>query len=347
MKLLASLFGARSSSQKPIARTRVAAPVEIPSDAGSAPLRIVDHLWGHDGLPILDWPAIEAWLSGLPSDEIRAVAKADCQRAWLLHLRDSLGGPYEVHESAQCFLLAPYTGKPAEETLKFVARTRGRIEATLEGLAQNRPTDREILIVFENPEAYYRYVAHAYPDQGEFSFSSGMFLHAGCPHFVTTHDEMHTVERVIAHEMTHASLAHLRIPLWLNEGIAVNTEDRLMGRLSKQFTPAEMRDKHLAFWSEETIQEFWSGASFHRSDEGNLLSYDLGQILVEILAPDWPRFSAFVQAADYEDSGNSAARVHLGMELGDAVASMFERPSSKGWRPHPEKWLEEVNHTPE
>ena len=143
--------------------------------------------------------------------------------------------------------------------------------------------EREVLIVFSDQDAYYRYVSHAYPDDGEFAFSSGMFLHAGCPHFVTVHDdETHAVERVIAHEMTHASVAHLSIPLWLNEGLAVNMEDRLMGRLPKLFTPAELRHKHLAFWSRDTIQEFWSGRSFGRPDDGNMLSYDLAQILARM-----------------------------------------------------------------
>jgi hypothetical protein len=347
MKLLKSLFGARPSPPKPVALTRIAAPLEIASVAASAPFQIVDHLRGHEGLPILDWRAVEDWLSRMPSLEARSARKADCQRAWLLHLRDALGGPYELHESAQCFVLAPYTNRFAALTLAFVARTRERIAATLEGLAQERSADKEILIVFTDPDAYYRYISQVYPDDGEFSFSSGMFLHAGCPHFVTVHDEMHTVERVIAHEMTHASLAHLRIPLWLNEGIAVNTEDRLMGRLPKLFTPAEMREKHLAFWGEEEIQEFWSGKSFYRPDDGCMLSYDLAQILVEIFAPDWPRFRAFVQVADYQDSGDSAAREHLDLELGDAIASLFEQASSEGWQPHPEKWSEDVTHTPE
>ena len=31
------------------------------------------------------------------------------------------------------------------------------------------------------------------------------------------------------HEMTHGSVAHLPLPLWLNEGLAVNTERRLAG----------------------------------------------------------------------------------------------------------------------
>jgi hypothetical protein len=344
MKLLSSLFGSRDVKSEVDAVSRVAAPAEV-AIAGADPFPIAAHLYGHEGLPILDWQAAQGWLSGLASEKDRMVARTECQRVWLLHLRDALG--YELHESSQCFVLAPYDGKAAQVMLKFVARTRDRIASVLDGIAQSRREEKEILIVFADHDTYYRYVSHAYPDSGTFAFSSGMFLHAGCPHFVTMHDEVHVTERVISHEMTHASVAHLRIPLWLNEGIAVNTEDRLMGRTPKLFTPAELREKHLAFWGKDEIQEFWSGQSFHRPDDGSTLSYDLAQMLIEIFAADWPSFRAFVQSADYEDSGYAAALEHLQVDLGESMASLLNQPSAEGWRPDPEKWHGDVAHEPE
>ena len=38
------------------------------------------------------------------------------------------------------------------------------------------------------------------------------------------------VQQVVCHELVHACSAHLRLPLWLNQGIAALTVDRLMGR---------------------------------------------------------------------------------------------------------------------
>lgn len=255
-----------------------------------------------------------------------------------MHLRDALGEGYELKESPLAFVLSPYVDRTPEALLEFIARTRRRIDGTLEGLTHREEGDREILIVFADDDTYYRYVTHAYPEDGEFAFSSGMFLHSGCPHFVTMQQELQTVERVITHEMTHASVAHLRIPLWLNEGLAVNTEERLMGALPKLYSVAEMREKHLAFWNRETIQEFWSGHSFYRPDDGNMLSYDLGRTLVEILAGRWSQFRAFALAASYEDGGAAAARECLGIELGDSLAGMFEQESSEGWAPDPQRW---------
>ena len=38
------------------------------------------------------------------------------------------------------------------------------------------------------------------------------------------------VEQVTCHELTHGFTAHLRLPMWLNEGLAMLTVDRLVGR---------------------------------------------------------------------------------------------------------------------
>lgn len=342
MKFLAAMFGKKAATTA--ARQAEPAPVEIVCQGTGQPFALTEHLYSHEGLPILDWQAALEW-----SEQASSAANAlmDCKRGWLLHLRDALGQGYELRESAHAAVLSTGGERFASTMLDFVERTRRRIAVTLEGLATFRADDREILIIFDDPETYYRYVSHAYPEDGEFAFSSGMFLHAGSPHFVTMQAEHQTVERVIAHEMTHASLAHLPIPLWLNEGLAVNVEDRLMGKLPKLFEPAEMRQKHLAFWSSDTIQEFWSGHSFGRPDDGCMLSYDLAQILVEILAGHWSQFRAFAAAASYQDAGTFAASEHMSLDLGESIAAIFEQSSAAGWRPDPQKWRGDVAHTPE
>lgn len=344
MKLLDVLLGKGSA----VATGANSKPAPALLACGDRPaFALAEHLHAHEGLPILDWQAVLEWADQAARPETSAAAITECKRGWLLHLRDTLGPGYEVHESRHAMVLSPYSARFANQMLSFVERTRRRIVEALDGVAAFGAHDREILIVFNDQETYYRYVSHAYPDDGEFAFSSGMFLHAGCPHFVTVHEEEnHIVERVIAHEMTHASVAHLRIPLWVNEGLAVNIENRLMGSPPKMFSPAEMRDKHLAFWNQETIQEFWSGRSFERPDDGNLLSYDLAQILIEILAGQWPQFRAFATAASYDDAGASAAGEHLQLDLGVSVAAIFEQESHDGWGPDPDKWAGDVAHTP-
>ena len=97
----------------------------------------------------------------------------------------------------------------------------------------------------------------------------------------------------------------------------------------------QMHRKHLAFWNEDTIQEFWSGKSWRRPDEGNSLSYDLAVHLVAIGSRDFARFRDFVNAADHADSGNAAAQAHLGYPVADLAAAVLgEGP----WTPDPGKW---------
>jgi hypothetical protein len=48
--------------------------------------------------------------------------------------------------------------------------------------------------------------------------------------FVPEEDIARKVEQVTCHELTHAFAAHLRLPMWLNEGLAMLTVDRLVGK---------------------------------------------------------------------------------------------------------------------
>lgn len=69
------------------------------------------------------------------------------------------------------------------------------------------PWGKDILLVFDDEESYYRYVSYFYPESGEFAFSSGMFINAGCSHYVTMKGDLRLIEPIIAHEMTHAFLS--------------------------------------------------------------------------------------------------------------------------------------------
>ena len=48
--------------------------------------------------------------------------------------------------------------------------------------------------------------------------------------FVEEKDINVKIQGVTCHELVHASLAHLRLPMWLNEGTALLTVDRFLGR---------------------------------------------------------------------------------------------------------------------
>jgi hypothetical protein len=295
--------------------------IEVP---GELPIEVARLLVMSQGFPYFDWQQVFARLDdGIDSDLANSVW-GELERTWLHHLRAALGSNFRLDESENAFLLSSLDRNLAAATLKFMERTLGRVVKSLDGIAEVSPAGKDILIVFDNSDDYYRYVSHYYPDSGEFAFSSGMHINEGCSHYVTVKGDLHLIEPVIAHEMTHGCLMHLSIPLWLNEGLAVTVEHRLTGHQPMEFTAREMRQKHLEFWGKEEIQQFWSGASFGRTDDGNLLSYDLSRILVEHLASDWPRFREFVISADVADGGNAAALNHLDVELGQLVTAFLE-----------------------
>lgn len=301
------------------------------------------HLRWSEGLPHADWSKVRPWVDSFDDRTARSEAWAQCEKAWLAHLARALGPSFAVRSESNTLLLSSLDARAARVVLEYVNRTRSRVLRLLDGIAADEDLGHDIVILLDDDEAYYRYVAHHYPEAGEFALSGGMCIHdGGCVHFVSVKHEQHALEPVIAHETTHAMLAHLPIPLWLNEGLAVNTERRLSppmaGPRHNDVSAQQMHRRHCAFWGAEEIQQFWSGASFSRSDQGNELSYDLARILVDQFAAEWPRFVQFVNAAQRDDGGDAAARACLGLPLGDVVAAVLERQSAADCSPRADTW---------
>lgn len=311
------------------------AQIEAP---GADALNFVAALTVVNNLPVPDWSTVGTWVSSIPDPSAQAEAWAKAELAWLAHLQVALGSHYHVAQHDYALLLSPLEPKVAAATVQFMTKTLTRIVKVLDGVAKAPEWGKDILLVFEDEDTYYRYASRYYPEDGEFAFSSGMHINFGCSHFATFQAELRAIEPVVAHEMTHGCLGHLTIPAWLNEGIAVNTERRLCPPPAQQYTPQQLHWMHQQFWTEETIQEFWSGKSFLRPDEGNLLSYDLARILVEQFSGNWESFKPFVHQAQLEDSGHGAASRILGVELGSAVASLFDLQASSSWSPDQERW---------
>jgi hypothetical protein len=305
---------------------------------GGLEFPLAQHLQRPQGYPVVDWEKVRAWVDGIDPERRRAEAWSACERAWLLHFRDALGAGFRLDESDGAALVSSLEPDVARATLEYMERTVRRIGAVLEGIVQLAPWGKDILIVFDDEDGYYRYVSHYYSETGDFAFSGGMHINAGCSHFVTVKRELRLLEATIVHEMTHACLEHLPLPTWLNEGLAVNTEQRLAGapRLALG-DPGKLHDKLRRFWSAVRIQDFWSGSAFHLPDS-QALSYELARILVEQLARDWKPFVQFVLRAERADAGAAAARERLGIDLGELVIALLERDTPRSWAPNPAKW---------
>ena len=127
----------------------------------------------------------------------------------------------------------------------------------------------------------------------------------------------------------HNCVAHFPLPLWLNEGLAV-VFDRTVALGRQPILDSELRDRHLAFWNEESIQKFWAGVSFREPGDSNELSYSLAEILVNLLLSQSKGFGDFVKHADWHDAGQTGALDFLGSDLGQ-IAGTFLGDGT--WRP--------------
>jgi hypothetical protein len=270
-------------------------------------------------LPVVDWDAMRKL-------EPPVVDKAELDafwtalaREWLEALRAALDARYAIRESNRFLLLGSVDDTRAKVVLDFLEETRRQVLAVLDGIAADTRPGKVCVLVFDGDDRYYQYVSNYYAKDGEYALSGGMFLQQGYGHFVFVEDDEDDMEPVIAHELTHCLLQHLPLPAWLNEGIAVNTERRICPPRGKPlYTPKQMQEKHLKFWNETTIQEFWSGKSWLRPDEANILSYDMAKYFVAMAAEDYGTFRAFANAANAEDGGKGP------------------------WEPKPELWKEGV-----
>lgn len=320
-----------------IALTNLSPPEQITLD-GNRSFELLQNLTHVEGFPHLNWEKVSDCVERLETEEKRSHTWGLIEHGWLKHMRDALGHGYRISESEQAIVLSSLTNSSAKVTLNYLERTNKRILQVLDGVAELPSWGKDILIIFDDDDAYYRYASYHYPDSGEFAFSSGMYINGGCGHYITQKHDLHVIEPIIAHEATHGCLGHLPIPVWLNEGLAVNMEIRLTGKKSSDWTPDQLRSKHLNFWGTQEIQDFWSGASFTRTDDGNVLSYDLARILVEQFSADSDSFKAFILSANKNDAGNLAARQHLNIDLASSVCAFMDEPLLPAWVPDPKVW---------
>ena len=285
--------------------------------------------------PRPDWGQIWDEVDKLPQEQHESEIFKWSQ-LWLDKILSALPDSYRQVDSENFHLISSESEKYEKLLLGYFENALRRILQSLNGIASDEGSGKYVALVFSEPDIYYNYISYFYPEEGEFALSAGIYLNRGYGHFVFPFNEMADAEATAAHEMTHACLAHLPIPLWLNEGLAVTIEDELCGTQPLRMTN-ERLSEHREFWNEHTIQEFWSGQSFGRPDEGQSLSYELGRYCVRALAHDYDAFVDFANKASYEDAGDNAAVEVYGGGVGGLIEQFF---GENDWSPKPEQWGE-------
>jgi hypothetical protein len=226
-----------------------------------------------------------------------------------------------VRETRNFLVLSPLLGRAAEVVERFIERAWKQIAMELDGLADDKGYGKRVVMVFAAQDEYYEYSAFFYSD-GEHPLSGGVFLNSGYGHIAIPFHEIAETEATIAHELTHYYVSSLPLPLWLNEGLAVTFENEICCNRPLRMDPDRLAEHH-AFWNDDTIQEFWDGRSFRRTDEGLDLSYELARYCVRALAHDRGPFIEFARAARFEDAGEAAALAVYGGSLGALIEQFF------------------------
>jgi hypothetical protein len=255
-------------------------------------------------------------------------------------MRDELGGTYRVYKAENMRVLTPGDEASADRALDFFRRAELAILKLLPGITSNDGYGPPVLIMFDEAEDFYALMGQ-YFSRTYWNSTDAAFVNNGYMFVATLPEIIEEVKPQLFHVISTMMLAHLDLPYWLEQGLAVHmgkeffagqNPDLRLGLIESQITP-EIAYDLCSHWSELNIQQFWSGESFHDAD-----SSDISHYLAEALVGEIKSRSAaknFILSADWQDAGETAARKHLGSSLSE-VMTLFLGPGN--WEPNPAEW---------
>ena len=263
---------------------------------------------------VVDWNRVDRALTELGETDLDA-AYGSLALEWLGMIRDEWGGDFRLYESTNFLVLSARPERFSTSLLRLGEQTYSRMTETLPSLARKDGFGKFVCIVADSLDRYYDYVDTLCGDSS-LPITSGVFLKvSGYAHFLLNHGEHFDQEATFVHELTHALINHLAIPLWVEEGITQIMEEDVLGFSSFDMNREEAM-RHRDFWSTHGLTDFWFGASFGRSDDGQELSYVLSQIFVRhMLSRGREEFVRFVEHAKVSDCGEAASREVYGLGL--------------------------------
>ena len=282
-----------------------------------------------EGFSRPDWRVIsKAIKQQVPESFDRGDAWNEAARQWVMQIRSDLGGEYRVEESGRFILLIGLPDKAAgQKILTFAERTRDQIRHQLGDATWNPEFGKHVILLFSEQDDYYQYVSYYHHD-GTHPTSGGCLIHRDYVHIAAPYEPF-GIRAMLAHELVHNCVVHLTLPLWLNEGLATTFQRAAQAR-PRPILDHEMREKHLAFWNPENIQEFWAGVSFKKPGDSNDLSYSLAEITLNLLLERRGNWSAFLKQAHWNDAGQTAAIECLDVDLGAVMTTFL---GEGNWRP--------------
>ncbi len=306
---------------------------------------ISGHLKIREGFCHPDWEGIGKVIEESVAKPGWNAAWVGAARLWLEQICAELNGGYQVHETANFLILSNASKRVAKDVCKVCESTLARILKVLSGIASDDGFGKHVVLMFDSHETYYGYITY-FHDEGEHPQSGGMCISRdGYVHFVFPSIDANGYGPILAHEMTHACLTHLPIPLWINEALAMRIEE-LVTRQQHFELDRELYNRHRSYWNKNTIQQFWSGESWNIAGDSFELSYHLATVLWKKIEIDCEatieEIREFANRSHYEDAGEAAFIDIFEASLGDLVTDFL---GEGDWSPTPSQWLKPPDHS--
>ncbi len=282
-----------------------------------------------DGFTIPDWASMDESLARLSHNAELVAAYEGIVGQWIRLLAEDLGGNYRAIETRQAFLVTDAPEGEAKALAGFIGRARDSIDGFLGAAADPLDRYRRLVLVLSEADDYYAYVSRYYSTD-RVSASAGVCLSGvGYAHVVVQHtDSLWATQRCLAHELAHVSTVHLRLPGWLGEGISLRSELILVPLPGGETIVVE--EDHHGFWTAYNIQEFWAGTAFLADGDLQRLSYNLANVLFDLVRQQGEALFWFLRQARWEDAGHTACHECFGFGLDDLAATFL---GEGDWRP--------------
>lgn len=273
------------------------------------------------GVCRVDWVRVDQALALIEKDELEE-AYSGLAREWLNRLAIGFGGEYRVYESPRFLILSSRGARLASNLARVGARAFETMTSEYPNLAEKRGYGKFVCIVADSIDRYYEYLQHFSPP-GEFGASGAVFIGEGYLHFVLNSLNPDEQEFALVHELTHAALFGVPLPLWLEEGLTQLMEETVLGGVGLHMNREEA-ERHRTYWADNGLEGFWFGSSFHRTDDGMELSYALSQVLVRnMISTGRERFFDFARLATDLDAGEASCLRVYGCSLSDWAAQFL------------------------
>ncbi len=282
--------------------------------------------------PRPNWDVIHRWVVEHVAEPDRWQTWTDLTDQWLDTLNQSLGGHYRVRKTSELILFAPTDFAHGDLLLKCATSGLFRIVRALGSVAKGSWHGPLAILLFENEDTYDSYIS-AYGRGGEPISSLGLCIRSSNVHIALRPHHVDELQRVLLHELTHACLAHLSLPSWLEEGISQMCEEEARPDWSRFTIDSSEAQELRSFWRRNGLSEFWWGEGFCAADELQAQSYHLAQVLFRNLISQYPKqLPDFLRQAQIDDAGDTAARKCLKISNAE-IAEQFLGPGD--WEPVP------------